>query len=442
MTFLKKNASYIPFVLGALTFFARFPAQGGEDIGNARKNALSLSPTDFWGGASSIVYGHFPSIAFVNWETALIASQVTITSICLSSLIRSASAQATKRFLWTTFLVYLALIFSSQGTRDGLQFTLLLAGFTVGMSSNLNNKLILKRFLSLMIILMGISLRPWLGLALVPPILFMVGLWPANLRSRKSLKKIVALTTLVILAPLGLELSATKALSLKPSYPQQQVMIMDSAATYCWGVDPISAERALKALRLFTSDENLGKKVCQFFRADTWLSLTKSSQPSNANLSTDFWLIKAGDKIRYQELQTLWIQNIINDPITYIQNKTLFFIKLIIASEMRNIHLLNSSDWFKFLQNLYISIYDLILATHLLSLLSLWLGLFAYSRIRRWKSLTIEPGVDALAVFSLLWAVISTIAYIGSNGRYTYSATLLVLILLSFCDKPAKALQS
>ena len=148
------------------------------------------------------------------------------------------------------------------------------------------------------------------------------------------------------------------------------------------------------------------------------------------------------DKIRYQELQTLWIQNIINDPITYIQNKTLFFIKLIIASEMRNIHLLNSSDWFKFLQNLYISIYDLILATHLLSLLSLWLGLFAYSRIRRWKSLTIEPGVDALAVFSLLWAVISTIAYIGSNGRYTYSATLLVLILLSFCDKPAKALQS
>ncbi len=438
MIFLKKNSRSIPIVLGILTFLARFPAQGGEDIGNARKNKLSESPTDFWGGVSSLVYGHFPSIAVVNWETALIAFQVTIASICLSSLMRTAIPQASKKLLWLTLLAYLALMFSSQGTRDGLQFTFLLAGFTIGMNSSLLSKLLVKKAFSLTLLLIGISLRPWLGLALVPPILFMVGLWPTNLSRKNSIKKILGIATLVIIAPIGLELGATKVQNLKPSYPQQQVMIMDSAATYCWGINPSSAERALKALRLFTSNEDLGSKICQFYRADTWLSLTKSSQPSNTNLSTDFWLIKAGDAKKYQELQTLWIQNIVNDPITYIQNKTFFFMKLVVASEMRNLRLFNSNNWHVFLQNLYISIYDLILAAHLLSLLSLWLGLFLYSQIRKRQILPIEPGVSPLVVFSFLWAMISTVAYIGSNGRYTYSATLLVLILISFREKLIK----
>jgi hypothetical protein len=420
VVFLHKNLRFFPLVLGILTFFARYPAQGGEDIGNARKNMQSQSPTDFWGGVSSIIYGHFPSFGFLNWETSLIASQIAIAALSLSVLMRGSGSRTSKKLLWHVFLTYISLLFCSQGTRDGLQFTLLLAGFTFGIQPILIKKPIIRKSICLTLIAAGISLRPWLGLALVP------------------LMKLALIGFLVVIIPIVFEFGATKAQNLKASYPQQQVMIMDTAATYCWGINASSADRALEALKLFTSDPNIGETICQFFRADTWLSLTKSSLPSNANLDTDFWIIEAGDGEKYQKLQSVWIENIFKDPVTYLQNKTFFFTKLVIASEMRNIHLLNSNSWFGFLQNLYIAIYDVVLATHLMSLLGLWVGVYVFSQIKKNQRQSKVAGLSSLMAFSILWGTLSSIAYIGSNGRYTYTATLLTLILMTFNDHSKK----
>lgn len=438
LNFPKKISSFLPIIFGTLTFLARFPAQGGEDIGNARKNIYSQNPTDFWGGVSSIVYGHFPTFAFINWETLLIACQIAVGTFSISILMRRSKLQSTKAIIWQLLLAYISILFCSQGTRDGLQFTLLLAGFTIGLQSIILNNQIVKKIICLTMIIAGISLRPWLGIALVPLVIYMLRMWSIANHNKISLKKVIAVTILVAITPLGIEIGASRAQDLTPSYPQQQVMIMDSAATYCWGINEASAERALASLKLFTSDPEIGQKICQFFRADTWLSLTKSSQPSNSRLSTDFWLIKAGDEVKYHQLQSLWIQNIVKDPITYIQNKSFFFIKLAIASEMRNIHLLNSDNWFSFIQNMYISIYDLVLATHLLSLLFVWIGIYGYSVRRKNQNPQRDLNLILIVAYSVLWGVLSSIAYIGSNGRYTYTASLLVLILLTFKGKIIK----
>ena len=39
-----------------LTFFSNLPTNGGEDVANARNNAFSDYPIDFWGGVSSFFY--------------------------------------------------------------------------------------------------------------------------------------------------------------------------------------------------------------------------------------------------------------------------------------------------------------------------------------------------------------------------------------------------
>lgn len=435
MVFLHMNSRFFPLVLGILTFIARYPAQGGEDIGNARKNMQSQFPTDFWGGVSSIIYGHFPSFGFLNWETSLIASQIAIAALSLSVLMRGSSSRTSKQLIWHVFLTHISLLFCSQGTRDGLQFTLLLAGFTFGLKPILIKKPTIRKSLCLTLIAAGISLRPWLGLALVPLILSMAQEWHKGKSTRIPYKKVALIGFLVVIIPIVIEFGATKAQNLKASYPQQQVMIMDTAATYCWGINASSAERALEALKLFSPDPNIGETICQFFRADTWLSLTKSSLPSNANLDTDFWIIEAGDGEKYQKLQSIWIENIFKDPVTYLQNKAFFFTKLVVASEMRNIHLLNSNSWFEFLQNLYIAIYDVVLATHLMSLLGLWVGVYVFSQMKKNQRQSKVAGLSSLMVFSILWGTLSSIAYIGSNGRYTYSATLLTLIIMTFNER-------
>lgn len=429
---LVKRLGLIPYILGLLTFLARYPAIGGEDIQNARKNIHTGQPTDFWGGLSSIIYGHIPTFTFLNWETLIVASQITIVSVSMSHLSRLTRPVRTSHCLWLILLTYSSLIFSSQGTRDGLQFSLLLSGLALGLAKSKERTRTLRIATSLILLLLGITLRPWLGAALVPIIIYMSRIWFEERKLQFRITHKVVICILTTLIPIGLEQGLSASQNLRNSYPQQQVMIMDSAATYCWGINPKSAGNSLRALQLFSKNETIGKSICQFYRADTWLSLTKSSQPSNSNLNTDFWLIEAENKKSYKTLESIWISNIIHDPITYLQNKSHFFTKMILASEMRFLHVLNSSDLKTFLQGSYLIIYDSLLTIHAFSLLFVWLGFAIYSRYFQKRIFARRSLGSHLLAMSILWAAISTIAYIGSNGRYTYSATLLLLVFSSF----------
>ena len=67
------------YFLAATTFIIQLSTFQGEDIVNARLNYLTGAKTDFWGGASTLVYAHIPSLG-IKWQIWLAAAQICCTA--------------------------------------------------------------------------------------------------------------------------------------------------------------------------------------------------------------------------------------------------------------------------------------------------------------------------------------------------------------------------
>jgi hypothetical protein len=232
-----------------------------------------------------------------------------------------------------------------------------------------------------------------------------------------------------------LDQSVVKFLNLRASYPQQQVMIMDFASSYCWGNNEQTSKIAIGALNEFTADGKIDKNICNLYRSDTWLSLTKSSHPSSENIeSSKFWLISPESASKYEKIQNSWVQMITSDPVTYSQNKITFASKLLIGSDTRGFRFLGEQNLVKKLQGILLIPYDFVITFHLLSLGSFFvlLLLIPIRRKIHTKNQNFEftPSMAICFASALLWLILSSIAYIGSNGRYTYTITLLSAIFI------------
>jgi hypothetical protein len=150
-------------------------------------------------------------------------------------------------------------------------------------------------------------------------------------------------------------------------------------------------------------------------------------------LEFDFSLVKVGDMRNYEVLKSTWINFIITDPVTYLQNKILFANKLFIASDSRNISILSAKTTSTKVLGIYRIPYDIAITLHIYSLLSLVMILFLlpvkkYLRKRK-NGITIDRVSISLLSTVFIWTALSSIAYIGSNGRYTYALTILSLVI-------------
>ena len=419
---------YIIHILGIFTFLLQIHTFFGEDIVNARNNYLTGEKTDFWGGMSTLVYAHIPSIG-VRWQIWLALFQILITTIGLAKLI---SIKNSLKRIWIikVALVYSSLIFSSQMTRDGLMFSLLVLGIALLKVAFQENQSRFKFILPLFLILSGTAFRPWLSISMVPVVILV------SKYSKKRVSRLTAAVAIlaVSIVPLGAEVAITKSLNLVKSYPEQQVMIMDVAASYCYTNNTSTGIRAKEALELFTSDSTYSKAACQLYRPDTWLSLTKAGNASSEGIKSDFWLIQTGDSITYEKAKSLWLRMILRDPVTFLQNKINFAGKLLIGSDSRNLTFLNEKNTTLKLISLYKLPYDLAITFHLYSLLATaaYLLIGPLIRYRRSKSGNLIVSRETLLLISSLaiWLCLSSIAYIGSNGRYTYTISLLAMVLL------------
>jgi hypothetical protein len=254
--------------------------------------------------------------------------------------------------------------------------------------------------------------------------------------SKKTISRTAGVLALfaISVVPLVSEIAITKSLKLAKSYPEQQVMIMDVAASYCYTNNTSTGARAKSALQLFSSDEKYPGVACQLYRPDTWLSLTKAGNTSSEGITSDFWLIEAGDSNKYEKVKSLWMNMILSDPVTYVQNKVIFGGKLLIGSDSRNFSFLNEKDLKRKLLALYKLPYDLAITFHLFSLLAtvifLLVGPICLYRKGNSGLLVVDSERLLLFLSLLIWLGLSSIAYIGSNGRYTYTITIITLILL------------
>lgn len=422
--------SSLPIViLSVITFVSELPNFYGEDIINARESFKSGEKLDFWGGISTLFYSSIPDLGF-RWQIWLGLAQLFLTTIGLLFIFRLTRIDGRKRLI-VYVISYFALIFSSQMTRDGLMFSLLIFGFglvSLGSEKGQKSKLIPP---SLFLIALAMSFRPWLSLAIIP----LVWLILINSKKRLPKKSLIFFAGLLALLPAAFEVAASNALSLKESYPEQQVMIMDLAATYCYTNNSVSGLRAKTGLEIFTDAENYPSVACQLFRPDTWLSLTQGGgNESSKDVQTELWLISPGEEEKAHELRSTWLNLIISDPITYLQNKILFAGKLIIGSESRNLTVFSKVKTEEKLMAIYRIPYDIAISIHLFSIISIFV-IFLIIPVRNFArkvtaSIELDRTIIAVFLSCFLWLGLSSIAYIGSNGRYMYSLTILALILL------------
>lgn len=425
-------------IIAITTFLTQFPNFYGEDIVNARENYLNGQKTDFWGGISTLVYAHIPSFGF-RWQIWIAFFQIMCTYLGLISLIEICRSSSFKTVL-NYSLTYCAFLFSSQMTRDGLMFSLLILGFG-SLKKAIRNAISIRSLLCpIFIIVFGMSFRPWLSLAIVPLIiLFFLNV---NLRFRSKLTMLII--GILTISPMIFELSAAKALSLNKSFPEQQVIIMDAAASYCYTNNYQSGKKSLEILENFTKNENIGNFACQMFRPDTWLSLSNSSNFSARNFSTNLSLISVNDVKSYELIKSKWINLLLSDPITYFQNKILFAGKLVIGSDSRNFSLFSADNLQEKIAALYRLPFELFIAFHLFSIASVLIILFAILvfQMRNSYSVLIDKAYLFILISLITWLSLSSIAYIGSNGRYTYAVSLLSLLLIANPFKTNRSLQT
>jgi hypothetical protein len=424
----KQHFTYHNTVLILLLCFtglSRFPAKDGEDIVNARENLASIEPIDFWGGTSSLIYGYFPNVYF-DWRTLLVGFQLIAVYVGLRMLGLQLDSKL-KKWLFLP-MCYLFFVFGAQTTRDGLlfSFVILALGF---MGKALQTSQRLHMYFGIVCLILGSSLRPWMALGFSPFLayyLFRFGL--------PKVRVVLAILGLVV-TPIALDQSSVAFLELKPSYPQQQVMIMDLTSSYCWSNNASTSANSLIALTQFTSDESFGENICNLYRADTWVSLTKSIYPSSSHIDDpDFFLIPPEDEESYSIVEGIWLQNIVSDPITYLQNKLTFMSKLLVGSDTRGFRYFAEVNVFKKSQGLYFFVYDLVITLHLISIGALYLMILLLMYFRKIphknRDFQITTEMIICLIGASIWLFLSSIAYIGSNGRYTYTITLLSMAFL------------
>jgi hypothetical protein len=429
---LVSNTSFrksgLVYLLALFTFISQYSSFYGEDIVNARNDYLTGKKIDFWGGVSTLAYSHIPSIG-LRWQVWLGILQISLTALGLQKLLGKKNESRIPR-IFTIFAIYIALLFSSQMTRDGLMFSLLIFGIALLVERLSKRAKSLGLLAPLVVITFGMSFRPWISFALIPIVIFIID--RSSLRFSRVSK--LALIVTISILPILTEYTISKSLGLVKSYPEQQVMLMDSAASYCYTNNPSTGAQAERALKLFSTNPKFPNTACQLFRPDTWVSLTSGRNTSSKGISSDFTLIQAGEKTKYRQLRTGWIEMVTSDPVTYFQNKIIFAGKLIIGSDSRNISFLNQTNTLDKVRALYRAPYDVSISLHLFSLMAtiILIVLSPLSRYIRRKTLGVEFDALAVSLISAIsfWVCLSSIAYIGSNGRYTYSISIISMLLL------------
>ena len=118
---------------------------------------------------------------------------------------------------------------------------------------------------------------------------------------------------------------------------------------------------------------------------------------------------------------------------TYFQNKILFIGKLIVGSDSRHISVFSARTIVQKIESTYILVFEIAKTLHLLSIISclFWIILIPCREyLQKREGKFVLESISIPVILSLfLWAGLSSVAYIGSNGRYTYSITILGLVL-------------
>ena len=446
------NYLYVHLIVGFGVLISKWPQIGGEDINQARATWLSGIKNDFLGATSVFFYGNLPDSP-IPWYQFLTILQVSLTTSGLILLHHKIIAHRTifYRSLFY-FYSYLIICFVSWQTRDATMITFIFFGlgllthfsfstaeFRFFKSKSIQFSIL---FISIFSLIFAFSFRPWLSPCLV--IIFFLAK-PNFLLKINSFVMNSLLCFSLLVSPLLLDQGTKLIAQINDGFPEQTVELVDLSQTYCWSINPEASTQALEGIKLFSKDPDVGKYICQFLKPNSYGSLFAKSgmYPTTVGYVSPIHFLDLEDAEKGKKLRRIWLTTIASDPISYIQNKFISFSQIVLGGESRNIQILQTfprlverftfQNFFIFLKSLYLLPYDLMTSFHGFSPILVFIFWVCFLFYRYWNlpiSAIFNKDLTLSLSLFLFWILITSIAFIGDNGRYTFGASALLILAL------------
>jgi len=248
----------------------------------------------------------------------------------------------------------------------------------------------------------------------------------------------------LMLLPFVAENLASKTKDFEKVHPELQVIIADLSFVNCLSKDELIRNNAARILNKFSNSNYSSVEICKDFRLNNWASVgswyfnsselgLKSYNPEalayskiviSSNLSEDLYI----------DIRNSWIKLVFENPKEYIQVKFLQANQVLTSGDSFRFRLLSAYNFKTYLAGVVFLPFDILISLHLLSpLMTLLIGFcIVLTNLSNFKigSVIRNPELIFANIFVLFWIALTTIAYIGDNGRYTYLSSFVYYFLL------------
>ena len=304
----------------------------GTDISQARNSFLSGENSDFLGIFAGWAYSLLPN-GLIPWEISLATIQM-VSVICAFQVELHKRYCDKRGFIFYVIFQYAALEFSAQQSRDGTLFAFLCLGLSfLRLTKRLNNKktAVYVLYLSLALILIGLTFRPWMIPVAIVLIIFEIrgNRQETVLKNRHQWVFLLS----IIFIPFSIEEGLSKILQTKETYPLQILLIHDLVSASCWSANLRTSEESILALKPLSNNPKFATNLCQFFRPNTWQAVIGGASGSLLTDNFEPPISITTNKIIYNGLFKSWLRIFINDPKTYLQNKLMLSSQVFFASQ-------------------------------------------------------------------------------------------------------------
>lgn len=407
----------------------------GGDINLARLSYLGNSPIDLWGGFSGFFYGNIPN-AFLAWGSWLIVFQAICTTAGLIFISRY--LQLDNRLQQFTFITlsYFVISFSVLLNRDSTMTSLYIFGFGSILISYRVETLTSKALfvVGTLAIIFSIAFRPWLFFATLIPFLII----------RKYNIRIIPLLMVLACLPIGFEKLTYTITEYKEVHPEIQVFIADLSTMTCLSNDNKVREQGNLILNRISQTNYEVKEICADFRLSNWGSVgswaLSQSELNDINLKEEeqaYSKITISSNLSntsYRKIREDWARFILNNPKTYLEAKSIQINQVLISGDTFGLRISSTNNFKDQITGLFFLFYDLSISLHLLSpIFTLFFGtcvlVILFSRLPIYLILRDRNVITAYSCIAA-WTILTTVAYIGDNGRYTYLSTFIFYFLI------------
>lgn len=431
------------FVFCLFFLISLFSSNGGLE-GDQRGLTMS-NRIDNWGFIVPFVYGEWPNL-LGNWRFTLTLIQILLLWFGMYLIFRNCSFSRLNFILF--FIIFVVSSFYAANLyRDATLFTLSVLGFGVFLGTKnrikfMNNILLV---IGLVIISIASMFKPFYSLLLVLVLIQVMQVSGYKLFSKKILLNSALLFTLIILFTFPIDKFLSNMVGMQKFYPQQQPIIMDLAAQYCWGTNVDQVSQSKKLLTPLLKNDYPPQTICASFRPDSWDTLHNNFNPWV--YSGPIVRITGDSESKITDLTMGWIKTITSNPIDWIQVRLYFLGPTLFASNSFTSNIVTNYDQnalLHFLGLLWNMLLAPVLVIDKLRLTSLGFSLFLYMLI---ISLQIYRGNESYAqvlkfsrkmtvpfVTFVATLTVGTLISVANNGRYFMPYILLthVFTLRSF----------